>query len=324
MKNKFDKMNLIRFDQFGILESARKMTFIGAAQFILKQNNNKPMTSSEIWREITNQGLVQSKGKTPFSTLTALIGRHCLDTETKWKGRPIFKIVDPFPRKVVLIDPDQEIQNLPDDEDQAELEIRKISKTNPFQQAICVIGESGAGKSVTVENVLENDGHDYEFIIPTATTTGLLVQYSPKKGYVLSRLGKMIQEAAENPNKFYTAVFDEMHKSNVIEMINDELLQCISTKRNMGERFISLDQDTSDLFQPPLEKEHGNIMIPDNFGFIFISSKPNVIMNNPDFFNRVDIVRLTKENRNITTAAQLKSLVLDKDAKSKIASVRND
>jgi hypothetical protein len=171
---------------------------------------------------------------------------------------------------------------------------------NPFKQAICIIGESGVGKSYTTEEILKRSGHHYEFIIPTSATTGLLAQFSPNNSrYTTSRLGKMLIEAADNPDKFYTAVFDECHKNSTIEMINDELLQAISTKRNRY-RFISLDNDTSQIYKDSnLEVERGNIKIPDNFGFIFISSKPKVIARNEDFFNRVDIVIIDRNMKNI-------------------------
>ena len=203
----------------------------------------------------------------------------------------------------------------------------KVYQQNPFKQAICVLGESGAGKSVTIETILENEGHNFEFIIPTAATTGLLAQFSPSKsGYVPSRLGKMLIEASKNPQKLYTAVFDEMHKSNVIEMINDELLQAISTKRNRGRRFISLDDDTAEIYQTSeLDTERGNLLIPDNFGFIFISSKPRVIANNADFFNRVDIVLLKSyQEEMVETTEQLLSNKLGDEEKMKLASSRND
>ena len=203
----------------------------------------------------------------------------------------------------------------------------KIFKPNPFRQSICVLGESGAGKSVTIETILENEGHNFEFIIPTAATTGLLAQFSPSKsGYVPSRLGKMLMEASKNHQQLYTAVFDEMHKSNVIEMINDELLQAISTKRNRGRRFISLDDDTAEIYQgSELDTERGNLLIPDNFGFIFISSKPRVIANNADFFNRVDIAILKSyEEETIETSEQLLANKLSDEEKMKLASTRND
>jgi hypothetical protein len=215
----------------------------------------------------------------------------------------------------------------PVEEEPIQIQKPKIYLKNPFKQSICVLGESGAGKSVTIETILENEGHNFEFIIPTAATTGLLAQFSPSKsGYVASRLGRMLIEASKNPDTLYTAVFDEMHKSNVIEMINDELLQAISTKRNRGRRFISLDDDTAEIYQDSeLETERGNLLIPDNFGFIFISSKPRVIANNADFFNRVDIVILKSyEEETIETSEQLLSNKLSDEDKMKLASTRND
>jgi hypothetical protein len=206
---------------------------------------------------------------------------------------------------------------------QEEKESKEYVK-NPFRQSICVLGDSGAGKSTTLENILEAEGHEFEFIIPSASTTGLLSQFSPSKsGYIKSRLGKMIVAAFNNHKKLYTAVFDECHKSNVIEMINDELLQAISIKRNNERRFISLDEDTSELYKG-VDTFRGNILIPDNFGFIFISSKPRIIANNTDFFNRVELVLLTESDRKMKTCDELLSKVLPEEEKMKLSSTRND
>jgi hypothetical protein len=161
-----------------------------------------------------------------------------------------------------------------------------------FIDAICILGTSGKGKSYTTELILDSiDNLEYEFIIPSATTTNLLAQFSPSSksgGYVASRLGKLIMEAHNNPSTDYVAVFDECHKANVIEMINDELLQCISTKRNFKKRFISVEQEIADLFSGLSDHRGGNLLIPNNFGFVFLSSKPDVIVKNADFFNRVN------------------------------------
>ena len=202
--------------------------------------------------------------------------------------------------------------SLPDDEvlpfshfraSQAQEE-REVSNSNrvqsPFKNAICVLGQSGMGKSTTIIKMLEENNYKYEIIIPTSSTTGLLSQFSPsakggKGGYIESRLGKLIIEAYNNPTKNYVAVFDECHKESRIEMINDELLQAISTKRNLS-RFISLDTETQDLFYLLDEDTRTkNPMIPDNFGFIFLSSKPDIILDNDDFFNRVDIYVMIKQ-----------------------------
>ena len=176
---------------------------------------------------------------------------------------------------------------------QAQEELEEVE--SPYKQSICILGKSGRGKSTTIEMILDLMKVEYDFIIPTASTTALLSQYSSKaKGYIKSRLGKMIMDANQNKGKNYIAVFDECHKSNTIEMINDELLQCISTYRNNGKRFISVDDETADLFTG-LKSNKGNLLIPDNLGFIFLSSKPDVITDNSDFFNRVDIFVMTKQ-----------------------------
>jgi len=45
------------------------MTFVEAAIQILRQNDNTPMSATEIWEEISKQQLVQTTGKTPAATL---------------------------------------------------------------------------------------------------------------------------------------------------------------------------------------------------------------------------------------------------------------
>ena len=294
-------------------------TFIEAAQIVLKENGNKPMSSREIWDEIESKKLVNTRGTTPWATLNSSMIQLSSNTNIKSKrNKELFKITDTNPYRFILLYPDVEVQYVEEiDLEESDIVDFKnfrdiesdIPKVNPFNQAILILGESGAGKSYTIENILESSNHKYQFIIPTAATTGLLAQYSPSKSaYVPSRLGKMLIEASNNPSDLYTAVFDECHKSNVIEMINDELLQAISLKRNRY-RFISLDDDTAEVFSGSNLKptESGNIKIPDNFGFIFISSNPRVIGGNPDFFNRVDLIEVTEADRKINNIEELLS-----------------
>lgn len=315
--NKTDKIKTFK-------KSSNGMSFVDAAIQILKDANT-PLTSNKIWEESAD--LVKTSGLTPESSMKTILLKYC-DNSSVASGykTKYFHIIGDNPMTYWLIDRMDELQDIDQEpEDSTEETIDVL--VNPFQQSICVLGESGSGKSVTIENILENEVHEFEFIIPSATTTNLLAQFSPSKsGYVPSRLGKMIIAAAQNPDKLYTAVFDEMHKSSVISMINDELLQCISTKRNNGVRFISLDDDTSELYNiDDLEKSRGNIILPENFGFIFISSKPKVISNNPDFFNRVDIVILKHhDEETIDSSDELLDKVLDEVEKAKLASNRND
>jgi hypothetical protein len=322
------------------------MTFIEAAQLILKQNDNKPMTSKEIWDEIEEQELVQTTGSTPWATLNASILTYA-DNSKSLKKRKIklFHIVSDNPAMFILINPENEVQSIEDtyeddfsDMDQVktfskfpkpfdiESELTKAQSQSeddvlsfksfgkvpnfravqsqeeregvksPFIDAICILGSSGRGKSHTTNMILDSIPNlEHELIIPSASTTNLLAQFSPSSesgGYVESRLGKIIMKAHNNPQKNYVAIFDECHKSNIIEMINDELLQCISMKRNGGNRFISSEDEISKLYKG-LKELRGNLLIPDNFGFIFLSSKPDVIISNEDFFNRVDIYVMT-------------------------------
>ena len=42
---------------------------------------------------------------------------------------------------------------------------------NSFSQAICVLGESVSGKSTTIDNILDKSNNNYQYIIPSASTT---------------------------------------------------------------------------------------------------------------------------------------------------------
>jgi hypothetical protein len=318
---------LDRFIRFN--ENKEVMTFVQAAKSVLSKSD-KPLSVREIWDVISSKKMV--------STGNWKVAINTLSTKLLY-NTDIFEKIEGSPIKFKLKDINKEVKSVPD-EDEILLPSEfiksepkpKIYVKNPFggieeSSAICVLGESGAGKSVTIENILDFEGHEYEYIIPTAATTGLLAQFSPSKpGYVKSRLGRMLIDASKNSNTLYTAVFDEMHKSNVIEMINDELLQAISKRRNRGIRFISLDDDTAEIYsESDLKLKRGNILIPDNFGFIFISSKPKVIANNADFFNRVDIVLLKSyQEEMVETTEQLLSNKLGDEEKMKLASTRND
>lgn len=283
-----------------------KYTRLEAVQIVLKKNNNRPMTAEELYKEMVDKNLITTimDPKNFINDLSSTLTYHSANTPYNWKGDhygkklKIFIIKEGRPRKFSLLDStsdiisEEEVEEL-DNTDIPEIQIKRFTK-NPFATVLCVVGESGAGKSFLIETLLEKEGHVYEFIIPTSSTTSLLSQFSPQKGiYKVSRLGSLLIESTKNPNKFYTAVLDEMHKTNVIEMINDELLQAISQERNRGERFISVDGEIAELY----EKDLPDLMIPDNFGFVFITSKPRIIQSNPDLINRIRIVEVTDRDR---------------------------
>lgn len=301
------KNTIKRFDDFG----ERKYTYVDAAQLILKDNGNRPMTVREIWDQIADRNLVKYSGSTPWSSLSSKIGGCCIDSGHRKKYGAIFRIASENPRKYVLID-DSHIIHVEDYETDLDRQVSDEPVLNRFATALLVIGDSGAGKSTLIDSLLEKENHEFEFIIPTATTTSLLAQFQPSKSkYVISRLGKLILEAVDNPQKEYTAVFDEMHKSIVIEMVNDELLQAISLERNEGRRFISVDGEIASLYKDKLD----NLNIPQNFGFIFITSNPKILKNNPDLIRRVRVVRINKgDSSKINTIDDLLNLsVLGKD-----------
>jgi hypothetical protein len=82
------------------------MTFLEASTKILKDNNNQPMSSRDIWEEIEKQSLVQTKGKTPWATLNASMLQSTIN-ETKISSKNntlLFKIVEKNPYKFILAD----------------------------------------------------------------------------------------------------------------------------------------------------------------------------------------------------------------------------
>lgn len=178
--------------------------------------------------------------------------------------------------------------------------LEKPAVINPFggrcdSSAICVTGDSGAGKSYRVEQTLIKYSHKFIFETLDPTSTGLLTQYVSGK-YERNNIGEFIVSAKNDSQNFYTIVLDECHKDGFIDRINAELLQCFSTKRNNGLRFFSTNKSTDHLFSELYEKD-GRRVIPDNVGFILITSKADIIENNDDIKNRVDIINLEKEDR---------------------------
>lgn len=291
-------------------------------------------SANEIWKFIQDKNLIKTKAKDPLNNVVyPLLQRHTDNIQDERSGKSYFTSFG-TPRKFKLIEIDSyrikkfgEIDTDDNDIEETETPVEKIKvyKPNPFKQSICVLGDPGVGKSVTIRNILRNENHIFQIIEPTATTTGLLSQFSPSKHeYVPSRIGKLLIESSNNPNNLYTVVIDEFHKSNVIEMVNDELKHAISLKRYSGDRFILIDDATEYLKEYLEEDDGGNAMVPDNFGFIFISSKPRVISNNKDIFDRLDVVILKEENRSIDSSEELLNLKISEEEKRKLSSSRND
>ena len=169
----------------------------------------------------------------------------------------------------------------------------RISKNyvkNKLAQAICIIGASGVGKSYRINKTLENENHKTLFVIVDNMWQHILFDYSPNdRTYRLTKVGEFIKTASEDDSNFYTIVIDECHKN--LEIINDSLLQAISIKRNDGVRFLSLNSIVDEKFNF-LPEFKGNRILPDNLGFLFISSKSNIIEGNDDLNNRIEIIEL--------------------------------
>jgi len=177
----------------------------------------------------------------------------------------------------------------------------KTRVKSKLAQAICVIGESGVGKTYRVNKTLEKEGHKTLFIIVDNMWQHILFDYSPiDRKYSLTKVGEFIKTAFYDVEDNYTIVIDECHKN--LEIINDVLLQAISIKRNDGVRFLALNSlvDKEFDFLPAI---NGNRVLPSNLGFLFISSKSDIIEGNDDLRNRIEIIELTEsdqENKDYT------------------------
>jgi hypothetical protein len=171
----------------------------------------------------------------------------------------------------------------------------KTAVKNKLAQAICVIGDSGVGKTYRVNKTLKNEGHKALFIIIDNMWQHILFDYSPDdRKYRLTKVGEFIKMAANDPENHYTVVIDECHKN--LEIINDVLLQAISTKRNNGIRFLALNSLVDKEFDF-LPESKGNRVLPDNLGFLFISSKSDIIEGNDDLKNRIEIIELMESDQ---------------------------
>jgi hypothetical protein len=174
--------------------------------------------------------------------------------------------------------------------------IIKVRVHNKFSQAICVIGDSGVGKTYRVTKTLEKENHNTLFVIIDSMWQHLLFDYSPNdRMYYLTKIGIFIKKAQEDLENHYTIVIDECHKN--LEIINDVLLQAISTKRNNGVRFLSLNSIVDEKFSF-LPDSNGNRILPQNLGFLLISSKSDLIEGNDDLKNRIEIIELNEIDQN--------------------------
>jgi hypothetical protein len=172
----------------------------------------------------------------------------------------------------------------------------KVRVNNKLAQAICVIGDSGVGKTYRIAKTLEKENHKKLFVIIDSMWQHLLFDYSPNdRKYNLTKIGEFIKKAQDDLENHYTIVIDECHKN--LEIINDVLLQAISTKRNEGVRFLSINSVVDHQFDF-LPESDGNRILPSNLGFIFISSKSDLIEGNDDLKNRIEIIELNETDQN--------------------------
>jgi hypothetical protein len=312
-------------------KDSKKYTFIEAAQLILKQNDNKPMTALEIWEEVNTQNLVETIGKTPKASMNAqLIVYSDNTTAIGKKKNSIFRIIEDRPYKFILLNPNGEVQPVPDDElapedkiqrfgpfsgiptdfkaaqSQDEKEVLKPADRNPFggeskesgdefnSSALFVVGLSGSGKSTRILSLLRKNGHKIILIgAENAPSPNLLLDYDQNEGYIPSDISEFIISARKDPKHFYTIVFDECHE--YIDEIKRSILHAISTKRG-EKRFFGVRKSVRDFFESLETYETTSKVIPDNVGFIFISSKPDVFEYHADFMGRVDKVEVKRED----------------------------
>ena len=82
----------------------QELTFIDVAKIGLKENNNRQMTSIEIWNRIKELDLYRSSGLTPDLTLNAILRRNSKNCNVKNKStKPIFLTTEGSPNRFHLI-----------------------------------------------------------------------------------------------------------------------------------------------------------------------------------------------------------------------------
>lgn len=142
-----------------------EMTFIEAAITILKKFNNKPLSSSEIWKRIEEEKLLYSEGKTPWATLNTILLTNSDNSNIKKRSKnPILTIEEnskPLKFSLILNEIDKELPLILDEIDE------KIIKT-----PLCEITDESLGwKKLNISNNYENivyeltDCEEYTYII---------------------------------------------------------------------------------------------------------------------------------------------------------------
>jgi hypothetical protein len=160
--------------------------------------------------------------------------------------------------------------------------------------SLFVVGQSGSGKSTRILSLLRKNEHKIILIgAENAPSPNLLLDYDQNEGYVPSDIAEFIISAKKDPKHFYTIVFDECHE--YIDEIKRSILHAISTKRG-EKRFFGVRKSVRNFFEDLDTYESTSKVIPDNVGFIFISSKPDVFEYHADFMGRVDKVEVKRED----------------------------
>jgi len=80
------------------------LSFVEAAKFILEENDNKPLTSAEIWQQIQEKNVkVNTNGKNAATNIGAILQRNSEGTTyTFAKKNPTFKLIDGDTAKFII------------------------------------------------------------------------------------------------------------------------------------------------------------------------------------------------------------------------------
>jgi len=261
--------------------------FVRAAKDILSKATS-PMSAAEVWDKAKD--FIETKGSTPDISMSSKLGMYSDNSDVSdKKTNLLFTIVSKNPNKYWLISRLDELNDTI--EDVAEVDVKQVDVAkNPFSKAICVIGRSGHGKTVTVEKILINENHEYTLINKSDMRNSLIVDYTVGVGNEPGDFLKMIINAYDNPTKLYTLVFDEAH--DYISKIKDDFIQALGGRGII--RSVSASSNVLDRLLPKNVERLGNnrVVIPDNVGIILLTSKPVIILGNVDIAKRLDIVNI--------------------------------
>ena len=166
--------------------------------------------------------------------------------------------------------------------------------------AICLLGQSGVGKSFRAKKTLKTENH----VILTlednrAYQDSFLLTFDCReKYYIPTKFFEHLIKASKDPKNCYTVLIEEAY--GFVNKFPD-IRQLLSKKRNDGVRYITVEKDIEVILKQHnlTINDEGVFIVPDNFGILMTSSRDTqtLLCNNEDIFKRIDFIEITTDDR---------------------------